>query len=905
MRKGVKGLLMLCVILITFSIFCLDAKAEGRPQIVITKLGKTSVEFNCSEWINKELLDAGLVMENLLTKASIEVYEYNDYKKGESVYSNTVLLTSLQVMDFAANGLKSGNKYNICINYTITEGNSRKIERSFYTMGSGKTFGIKQAGSTDTSITIDMRDSYDEFFKALKDNGVDRYASGVYPYLGIVKKTDSNAKAKAWDKAVNESISMGENAYYTIKGLEPSTHYSICVMVIYYPKGKSKNQVVDFFTLDDAYTQPKGNYSDLTFKPKYNSNNGKKDTYSVKYCENRIDSTDNISYDSTENSITLDWSKRTGKQALTNVKVGFSECGSLDLDKDKQKYGSVDNRGPYLREAGLMCDGGKLSVANNSKSYTFKNLKPAQKYAIVIKGTNSSGKPAYFYREIITKGNYLDADKYIKAAEEKSSYQMPYMYDVKCYKEGNSTIVDWTEAMNSFLSQSFWKNLNAKPNEYIFAALDYRETKESSYDRTNSYISNLAYGWTCCASAEKCATKARLYGFDPAKNYYICIRAYVTFYYMGDSCIQPVFFYYDSTGTNYKKLKALGQDRESREYPAKLAAIEKKGVFDIDLSSGGFTIEGEPAEQLFETIREAGKSIPALDTKAYIPTDPWYDFDLNADKKADVRMYFENIYDKYDIKLKFTKADSSTVKTNNMSYIFTGKALDAVQRKAVNSYWTEYYTGVNFIFRKASQTDDKKEDSSKKDEVNKKDDTSSSSSNEKSDDKSKKKSDSKPNNDKKDSNSDKSSNADSNVKDNKTITYKGYKYEIISSSAVRLVAPTKKSIKTVNVPAKIKYSKKTYKVTEIGDSAFKNCKKLKKVTISANVKVIGKKAFYGCKKLKSVEIKSKNLKKVGKKAFDKTSKELKISVPKQKYKKYKGVLKKAGLKAGKIKQSKK
>ena len=72
-------------------------------------------------------------------------------------------------------------------------------------------------------------------------------------------------------------------------------------------------------------------------------------------------------------------------------------------------------------------------------------------------------------------------------------------------------------------------------------------------------------------------------------------------------------------------------------------------------------------------------------------------------------------------------------------------------------------------------------------------------------------------------------------------------------------------------------------------------KKLKKVTIGANVTKIGKNAFKGDKKLKTIKVKSKKIKKVGKAAFKGIAKKAKFSVPKAKKAKYKKLFKKGGI----------
>ncbi len=94
--------------------------------------------------------------------------------------------------------------------------------------------------------------------------------------------------------------------------------------------------------------------------------------------------------------------------------------------------------------------------------------------------------------------------------------------------------------------------------------------------------------------------------------------------------------------------------------------------------------------------------------------------------------------------------------------------------------------------------------------------------------------------------------------------------------------------KAITVPSTIKAKGITYKVTSIGTNAFKNCKKLTKATIGANVKVIKAKAFNNCPKLKTVTIKTALLTKktASKKCFSKVSKRMVIKSPKKVKKTY-------------------
>lgn len=126
-------------------------------------------------------------------------------------------------------------------------------------------------------------------------------------------------------------------------------------------------------------------------------------------------------------------------------------------------------------------------------------------------------------------------------------------------------------------------------------------------------------------------------------------------------------------------------------------------------------------------------------------------------------------------------------------------------------------------------------------------------------------------------------------------------YKVTSSDAgaptVEFVCPESGAGKTISIPATVKKDGVTYKVTSIAKNAFRNNKKLTKVTIGKNIETIGKCAFYGCKKLKQITIKTTLLtdKKVGSKAFKGIHKKAVFKVPKSKRKTYKSMLKKKGI----------
>jgi len=119
-------------------------------------------------------------------------------------------------------------------------------------------------------------------------------------------------------------------------------------------------------------------------------------------------------------------------------------------------------------------------------------------------------------------------------------------------------------------------------------------------------------------------------------------------------------------------------------------------------------------------------------------------------------------------------------------------------------------------------------------------------------------------------------------------TVAGCQYKVIKAGAEVSLVGTNKNTKSVTIPAVIKVKGVTYKVTSIGTKAFNGSKKLKKVTIGANIKKISNNAFYKCKSLKTVTIKSVLLTKktANKKAFKGVNKKMVIKVPKKVKKAY-------------------
>ncbi len=131
--------------------------------------------------------------------------------------------------------------------------------------------------------------------------------------------------------------------------------------------------------------------------------------------------------------------------------------------------------------------------------------------------------------------------------------------------------------------------------------------------------------------------------------------------------------------------------------------------------------------------------------------------------------------------------------------------------------------------------------------------------------------------------------------------YKVTKVGTAGKGTVSLVGTTNKRtnkrFKKLVIGSTVSIGGVKYKITEIGNNAFKNYKNLKSVTIGANIRKIGKSAFYGCKNLKTVIIKSTKLtkKSVASNAFKKTNSKPTVKITKKKYNAYKKFLKSKGI----------
>lgn|GEM_PF-1916898 len=119
----------------------------------------------------------------------------------------------------------------------------------------------------------------------------------------------------------------------------------------------------------------------------------------------------------------------------------------------------------------------------------------------------------------------------------------------------------------------------------------------------------------------------------------------------------------------------------------------------------------------------------------------------------------------------------------------------------------------------------------------------------------------------------------------------GLKFHTFSNTRAEVTgAASKKTLKNLTIPETVKFNGRTYKVTRIASGAFKNCRRLKTVTIKAALTDIKSYAFYRCRKLRSVRITQSKVPSIGRNAFSKISSGAVLRVPKAVFRSFKSAL---------------
>ncbi len=154
-----------------------------------------------------------------------------------------------------------------------------------------------------------------------------------------------------------------------------------------------------------------------------------------------------------------------------------------------------------------------------------------------------------------------------------------------------------------------------------------------------------------------------------------------------------------------------------------------------------------------------------------------------------------------------------------------------------------------------------------------------------------------------------------------SFTVKGYRYRITGDTQVSFMGIKDEKITKVVIPASVKIGGRAFKVTSVADKALQKKRKIKSVSVGNHVKTIGVAAFSGCtgltkvtfgtgltkigreafkncSKLKTITIKSEKLKSVGKNALRGVKRDARIRVPGKKVKAYRKLFKDKGQGSG-------
>ena len=127
-----------------------------------------------------------------------------------------------------------------------------------------------------------------------------------------------------------------------------------------------------------------------------------------------------------------------------------------------------------------------------------------------------------------------------------------------------------------------------------------------------------------------------------------------------------------------------------------------------------------------------------------------------------------------------------------------------------------------------------------------------------------------------------------------------FKYKVTKAGTVKtpgtvaVIGATKKSLAKIEIKNVVNLGGVKYKISSIGQNAFKGFTKTKTLIIGANVTVVGANSFRNCKNLTNITIKSKKISKINANSFKGTKKTAVYKIPKARITKYTKLLKKAG-----------
>lgn len=114
-----------------------------------------------------------------------------------------------------------------------------------------------------------------------------------------------------------------------------------------------------------------------------------------------------------------------------------------------------------------------------------------------------------------------------------------------------------------------------------------------------------------------------------------------------------------------------------------------------------------------------------------------------------------------------------------------------------------------------------------------------------------------------------------------------FKYKMSGANRVKIYGIKSRNIQSIVIPTTVIIGGKKMTIDTIGENAFKNCKKLKKLQVGKNICYIEKNACLGCKKLNKVIFDGDKVKKIEKNAWKNISANATFYVSKELMKSYK------------------
>nr|WP_050008289.1 fibronectin type III domain-containing protein [Butyrivibrio sp. WCE2006] len=476
-------------------------------------------------------------------------------------------------------GLSSGRTYQVELHSSFRNGSSGGESVCFgevETKRSNVGYPIKLSGVTDSTIAI----SYDEAIKQLIKDCKDRNWTNIQPfektpYMGIAaeSKTVNTSKAlkNALGKALEAEQSYNKNNEYVFKKLKPKTTYAICMVVpFYYTNEYGLDKVGDeYFELTGVTTDSSGAYTgdDVgdTSTKSYINNKFDPTTKGIEVTSDNFSTSKyaNFSVSTTETSITLDWSKYQDVTTAGSSGKFYAVCvedKAYDVFKDIDKYGYNYNWGPNMRSAINQAkkSPSKNAISKGKTSYTIKNLKKGTRYCLVFKcgckNEKYKHKTVYVVNKVYTTGASKENIKHTYDKITKG-----YMFDYSVKREGKTFLLDWADARSKYMNQSIFKEYPMRQSmsyvtvkyEEIPANATNKEVEQIYIKLDNHYGDNYFI-------VDVPATRTRIYNLDVKKKYVFRLEINYEIAKDGETYLNNDYFYYDDTGENYHRKKALG-----------------------------------------------------------------------------------------------------------------------------------------------------------------------------------------------------------------------------------------------------------------------------------------------------------------------------------------------------------